>query len=262
MSRSFGGTRLTTRLPMRISPDVMFSSPAIIRSRVDLPHPDRPTSPTNSPSSMRTSTPWMTSIAPKAFLTSRIATEAMKLLPSRGPFGRPSEAPAGSFRMLPNICAAMAGATPGLRLDGIIPPISIPRSLQMHLIRAGKYPFPEQLSRARPWGYGVLSEDRQPIKKKLAETGQHAAADPQSHGRGHGAHPRDRACRLRQIRAAHRTRAGADGGRLCPEVAAGHLVVIATARAVDGYLIAWPEADAYLIDNIAIDPVRQGPRPG
>src|SRR5262249_61126299 len=66
-------------------PDVMFSSPAIMRSRVDLPHPDGPTSTTNSPSSMRTSTPWMTSIAPKAFLTSRIATEAMELLPSRGP---------------------------------------------------------------------------------------------------------------------------------------------------------------------------------
>src|SRR5437588_13022824 len=42
------------------------------------------------------------------------------------------------------------------------------------------------------------------------------------------------------------------------EVAAGHVVVIETAGAVDGYMIAWPEADAYLIDNIAIDPARQG----
>ena len=42
------------------------------------------------------------------------------------------------------------------------------------------------------------------------------------------------------------------------EVAAGHVVVIATAGAVDGYMIAWPETDAYLIDNIAIDPARQG----
>src|SRR5438128_12493351 len=42
------------------------------------------------------------------------------------------------------------------------------------------------------------------------------------------------------------------------EVAAGHVVVIGTAGAVDGYMIAWPEADAYLIDNIAIDPARQG----
>src|SRR5262249_11789157 len=45
------------------------------------------------------------------------------------------------------------------------------------------------------------------------------------------------------------------------EVAAGRVVVIATAGAVDGYMIAWPEADAYLIDNIAIDPARQGQRP-
>ena len=42
------------------------------------------------------------------------------------------------------------------------------------------------------------------------------------------------------------------------EVAAGHVVVIGMARAVDGYMIAWPETDAYFIDNIAIDPARQG----
>jgi ribosomal protein S18 acetylase RimI-like enzyme len=42
------------------------------------------------------------------------------------------------------------------------------------------------------------------------------------------------------------------------EVAAGHVVVIETAGAVDGYMIAWPETDAYFIDNIAVDPARQG----
>src|SRR6516164_5369183 len=42
------------------------------------------------------------------------------------------------------------------------------------------------------------------------------------------------------------------------EVAAGRVVVIEMARAVDGYMIAWPETDAYFIDNIAIDPARQG----
>jgi ribosomal protein S18 acetylase RimI-like enzyme len=42
------------------------------------------------------------------------------------------------------------------------------------------------------------------------------------------------------------------------EVAAGHVVVIGTAGAVDGYMIAWPETDAYLVDNIAIDPAQQG----
>jgi ribosomal protein S18 acetylase RimI-like enzyme len=41
-------------------------------------------------------------------------------------------------------------------------------------------------------------------------------------------------------------------------VAAGQVVVIDTAGAVDGYMVAWPEADAYFIDNIAIEPARQG----
>src|SRR5512143_351996 len=77
MSRSFGGKWLTTRSPMRISPPVMFSRPAIIRSKVDLPQPDGPTSTTNSPSRIEISTPWMTAVAPKAFRTSRIATEAI-----------------------------------------------------------------------------------------------------------------------------------------------------------------------------------------
>ena len=81
MSRSFGGTLLTTREPMRISPPEMFSSPAIMRSSVDLPHPDGPTRITNSPSWMSTDTPWMTCVAPKAFRTSLISTEAMPFLP-------------------------------------------------------------------------------------------------------------------------------------------------------------------------------------
>src|SRR5262245_35335050 len=76
-SRSFGGTLLTTWSPMRISPAVMFSSPAIIRSNVDLPQPEGPTSTTNSPLRIETSTPWITAVAPKAFRTSRIATEAI-----------------------------------------------------------------------------------------------------------------------------------------------------------------------------------------
>jgi ribosomal protein S18 acetylase RimI-like enzyme len=42
------------------------------------------------------------------------------------------------------------------------------------------------------------------------------------------------------------------------EVAAAHVVVIETAGMVAGYMIAWPEADAYFIDNIAVDPARQG----
>jgi len=40
-------------------------------------------------------------------------------------------------------------------------------------------------------------------------------------------------------------------------VAADHVVVIETARGVDGYMIAWPELDAFFIENIAVDPTRQ-----
>ena len=42
------------------------------------------------------------------------------------------------------------------------------------------------------------------------------------------------------------------------EIAAGHVMVIGTAGAVDGYMVAWPERDAYFIDNIAVDPAQQG----
>jgi hypothetical protein len=59
MSRSLGGTLLTTREPILISPPEMFSSPAIMRSNVDLPQPEGPTRITNSPSAMSTDTPWM-----------------------------------------------------------------------------------------------------------------------------------------------------------------------------------------------------------
>ena len=36
------------------------------------------------------------------------------------------------------------------------------------------------------------------------------------------------------------------------------VVAIETAAVVVGYLIGWPETDAYFIDNIAIEPTRQG----
>src|SRR5919197_843339 len=77
MSRSLGGTSLTTRSPMRISPEVILSSPAIIRSKVDLPQPEGPTRTTNWPSWISTETPWITWLKPKALRTSLISTEAM-----------------------------------------------------------------------------------------------------------------------------------------------------------------------------------------
>ncbi len=42
------------------------------------------------------------------------------------------------------------------------------------------------------------------------------------------------------------------------EIAAGRVVVIEAGGSVAGYMIAWPEKDGYLIDNIAVDPARQG----
>src|SRR5687768_4186749 len=52
MSRSLGARSLTTFPPIRSSPSEMSSSPAIIRSAVDLPQPDGPTRIMNSPSSI------------------------------------------------------------------------------------------------------------------------------------------------------------------------------------------------------------------
>jgi ribosomal protein S18 acetylase RimI-like enzyme len=42
------------------------------------------------------------------------------------------------------------------------------------------------------------------------------------------------------------------------EIAADHVVVIETEGVVAGCMIAWLKADAYFIDNIAVDPARQG----
>ncbi len=64
MSRSLGSSSLTTRSPMAISPAVIVSSPATMRSSVDLPQPDGPTMTTNSPSSTSTEMPWITASVP------------------------------------------------------------------------------------------------------------------------------------------------------------------------------------------------------
>jgi ribosomal protein S18 acetylase RimI-like enzyme len=42
------------------------------------------------------------------------------------------------------------------------------------------------------------------------------------------------------------------------ETTAQRVVVMEAAGNVSGYMIAWPEADAYFIDNIAVDPKSQG----
>ena len=78
MSRARGGRSLTTVSPIAISPSVIDSRPAIMRSRVDLPQPDGPTSTTNSPSRTSRSIPWITGTLPKTFCTLRIAMPAIR----------------------------------------------------------------------------------------------------------------------------------------------------------------------------------------
>src|SRR4030081_289993 len=81
MSRSLGWTLLTTRSPIEIVPEVMFSSPASIRNKVDLPQPEGPTRTTKAPSSIGIDTPCRTSKAPNDFRTSRICTDDIHALP-------------------------------------------------------------------------------------------------------------------------------------------------------------------------------------
>src|SRR5258708_16863476 len=94
MSRSLGWTLLTTRSPIEIVPEVMFSSPASIRSKVDLPQPEGPTRTTKAPSSIGIDTPCRTSKPPNDFRTSRICTDdihsLLDLPEPRGKFRRSS----------------------------------------------------------------------------------------------------------------------------------------------------------------------------
>src|SRR5258707_15597424 len=77
MSRSLGGTSLTTSPPMRISPAETSSSPAIIRSVVLFPQPEGPTRTTNSLSGMSRLILRTASTSSKRFTTLRNATSAI-----------------------------------------------------------------------------------------------------------------------------------------------------------------------------------------
>lgn len=48
------------------------------------------------------------------------------------------------------------------------------------------------------------------------------------------------------------------GADYAGEVAAGRVAVVAADGSIRGYMVAWPEADAYFIDNIGIEPSSQG----
>src|ERR1700750_3080550 len=85
MSRSLGWTLLTTRSPIEMVPEVMFSRPASMRSKVELPQPEGPTRTTNSPSSIGIDTPCRTSKLPNDLRTSRIWTDDIHFLPQNFP---------------------------------------------------------------------------------------------------------------------------------------------------------------------------------
>ena len=60
---------MTSSPSISICPEVKSSSPAIIRSSVDLPQPDGPTKTANSPSSIVRSKGGITCVSPKLFVT-------------------------------------------------------------------------------------------------------------------------------------------------------------------------------------------------
>src|SRR5882724_12153368 len=90
MSRSFGGRSLTTRSPIVISPAVISSSPATIRSVVDLPHPEGPTSTTNSLSRMWRFTSLTACTSSYFLFRSFIITWAMNVSPWSVALPRPA----------------------------------------------------------------------------------------------------------------------------------------------------------------------------
>src|SRR6266487_4028949 len=83
MSRSFDSMSLTTRPSMAIVPPEISSKPASIRSSVDLPQPDGPTSTMNSPSLMSKLKPCRTLVVPKAFSMFWNVTDAINYYPQK-----------------------------------------------------------------------------------------------------------------------------------------------------------------------------------
>src|SRR5436190_12400715 len=70
MSRARGGSSVTSRSSILIAPEVTSSSPASIRSSVDLPQPDGPTRTRNSPLSISRETSSTATTSPlKSFVT-------------------------------------------------------------------------------------------------------------------------------------------------------------------------------------------------
>src|SRR5260221_5394649 len=83
MGRTRGVRSLTTRPPIRISPEVGSSSPAIIRRRVVLPEPEGPRRTRNSPSLLSRSTSTTAPGSPflKSLVSFRVWTIAISTVP-------------------------------------------------------------------------------------------------------------------------------------------------------------------------------------
>ena len=64
-----GATSFMTSLPIKTSPSLISSRPAIMRSMVDLPQPEGPTKTANSPSSISRFTLCKVTVSPKRLVT-------------------------------------------------------------------------------------------------------------------------------------------------------------------------------------------------
>src|SRR5688500_6768758 len=93
MSRSLGARSLTRSPPMRSSPDVMSSRPAIMLRVVDFPQPDGPTRMMHSPSAISMSTS-RTATAPSGYcLVTLSRTISAIASPLDGAGGQPGDDP-------------------------------------------------------------------------------------------------------------------------------------------------------------------------
>ena len=109
--RSAAGTVLTTLPSMARSPLVGRSSPAIMRSSVDLPQPDGPTKTTNSPSSISRLMSWMTSTAPNDFFT---------LVSLIWPMEPPYFSPVPAMPVVMKRCRKMKTSTTGIMVTTVM----------------------------------------------------------------------------------------------------------------------------------------------
>src|SRR5215468_7559708 len=93
--RARGGSPVTTCPPIRTSPELGCSRPAIVRSSVVLPHPDGPSSTRYSPGSVARSTPSIAWTLPpsKSLRRSRTSTTSATGQPSASAADQPGGAP-------------------------------------------------------------------------------------------------------------------------------------------------------------------------